>query len=604
MSDWVIRARDLSKVYRLYARPHHRLLDVVGLMRSKRYHEHAALDGVSVEIRRGEKIVLIGRNGAGKSTFLKLVTKVIPPTSGELEVKGRVQALLQIGTGFHPDFTGRQNVYAYLAQLGISGREAEAKIAEIIDFAEIEEYIDQPTKTYSTGMGARLMFATSTAITPDVLVLDEILGVGDAYFAQKSFERMRTLCEAEGTTLLLVTHDVYSALRIASRVIWIDRGRVLMDGDGPAIVNAYEDSIRLQEEHRLRLKKQQHLQQSTGMGKPPKRLLVEIHAKDARPQRSPVFFSRVGLCQGERLLAELPLGADAFAEAAPSHLQREATCWGEATSWQGRACRPMLNYGSPFHKVAGWLEMPSDVADKDAQLELVLDYGSEEACELSLRAFFGEGGVDLGRVRTTPGVWTRQVSRLAESAASNSLVPEINTSGVLGTGRIVVEDVTVLDADGRPSHFVRHGEPITLAIDYRIVDPQIREHAQVVVAFHGGGVPTACRLTSRELFFDATRAPRGRILLHVSRLALGRGTYQLTVLVAKEGYYEEGPAVFYAINPGLYYCLSRFMEIEVTGGGVMANGTIFVGEGEWSVEPAVATPTASASRPGDAPCAE
>src|SRR6266536_6198862 len=233
--DTIVEARNVRKVYRLYARPHYRFLDMFGLLRDRAgaYREHAALDGLTLSIGRGEKVAIIGRNGAGKSTFLRLVTGVIAPTSGELAVRGRIHALLQIGTGFHPDFTGRENALAYLAQLGVTGGDAAAKVAEIVDFAELEEYIDQPVKTYSTGMAARLMFATSTAITPHILVLDEVLGVGDAYFAQKSYERMRELCEAQGTTLLLVTHDVYSALKIASRIVWIDRGRILMDGDGP-----------------------------------------------------------------------------------------------------------------------------------------------------------------------------------------------------------------------------------------------------------------------------------------------------------------------------------------------------------------------------------
>src|SRR5262249_6339835 len=153
----------------------------------------------------------IGRNGAGKSTFLKLVTRVIEPSSGTLEVAGKVHALLQIGTGFHPDFTGRENVFAFFAQLGITGEDARRRFADVVEFAEIEEYIDQPVKTYSTGMSVRLMFSASTSIEPELLVLDEVLGVGDAYFAHKSFERMRELCEREAATLLLVTHDVYSA---------------------------------------------------------------------------------------------------------------------------------------------------------------------------------------------------------------------------------------------------------------------------------------------------------------------------------------------------------------------------------------------------------
>jgi len=193
-----------------------------------------------------------------RSTFLKLVTNVIQPTSGSLRVVGDVHALLQIGTGFHPDFTGRENVRAYLAQLGVSGAEANQRCDDAIAFAELEEYIDQPVKVYSTGMAMRLMFAASTAITPDLLVLDEVLGVGDAYFAQKSYERMRELCERNGSTLLLVTHDIYSATRMCDRVIWLDRGVVAMDGAAADVVKAYAESIRGQEERRLRLKKQSH----------------------------------------------------------------------------------------------------------------------------------------------------------------------------------------------------------------------------------------------------------------------------------------------------------------------------------------------------------
>src|SRR5262245_48860249 len=201
MTDVVIRVRDLKKMYRLYAGPGYRFLDMFGRLfdRKGTYTEHAALDGVSLDIRRGEKVAIIGRNGAGKSTLLKLVTNVIQPTSGVLEVKGKAHALLQIGSGFHPDFTGRENVYAYLAQLGVSGKEARARCREIVQFAELEEYIDQPVKTYSSGMAVRLMFSTSTAVSPDLLVLDEVLGVGDAYFAHKSYTRIRELCERDGT---------------------------------------------------------------------------------------------------------------------------------------------------------------------------------------------------------------------------------------------------------------------------------------------------------------------------------------------------------------------------------------------------------------------
>ncbi|PYR12747.1 MAG: ABC transporter ATP-binding protein, partial [Acidobacteria bacterium] len=176
VNDVIIRAVDLTKVYRLYTKPSYRFRDMFGLLGNTRgaYTEHAALDRLNLEVRRGEKVAVIGRNGAGKSTLLKLVTGVIQPTSGSLDVKGDVHALLQIGTGFHPDFTGRENVYAYFAQLGVTGAQAARRCADAVEFAELEEYIDQPVKTYSTGMAVRLMLSASTAITPDLLVIDEV----------------------------------------------------------------------------------------------------------------------------------------------------------------------------------------------------------------------------------------------------------------------------------------------------------------------------------------------------------------------------------------------------------------------------------------------
>src|SRR5262249_29606446 len=160
-------------------------------------------------------------NGAGKSTLLKLVTKVITPSSGLLDIRGKTQALLSIGTGFHPEFTGRQNASAYLSSLGFSGAELDRMVAEAIAFAEIDDFANQPVKTYSTGMGMRLMFAAATMIRPELLVIDEVLGVGDAYFQQKSYQHISEICAAQQTTLLLVTHDIYSAGQICDRMMWI-----------------------------------------------------------------------------------------------------------------------------------------------------------------------------------------------------------------------------------------------------------------------------------------------------------------------------------------------------------------------------------------------
>src|SRR4051794_20049223 len=245
---------NVVKRYRLHQKPMYRFLDLFGLCPEgpAYYSEHTALRDVTLTIGRGEKLAIIGRNGAGKSTLLKTVTGLVRPTSGSVRVNGTVSNLLQIGSGFHPDFTGRQNVFASLAHQGITGAEASRIFADVVDFAEIGEYIDQPMKTYSTGMCSRLMFSSSIVTRPEILIVDEILGVGDAYFAHKSFERMRQLCADEGTTLLLVTHNIYAALNLCDRFIWLDRGRVMFDGDSKAAISLYESSVKDQEEHALR----------------------------------------------------------------------------------------------------------------------------------------------------------------------------------------------------------------------------------------------------------------------------------------------------------------------------------------------------------------
>jgi homopolymeric O-antigen transport system ATP-binding protein len=226
---------------------------------------------------------------------------------GLSEVHGDARALLQVGSGFHPDFSGRENVYGYLAYLGITGKEADNRFSEIVDFAELEEYIEQPLKTYSTGMAVRLMFATSTSVAPDILVLDEVLSVGDAYFSHKSFERIKELSDRNGTTLLLVSHDIYSAARLCPRMIWLDRGQVLIDGASSKVITAYEDSIRDQEEQRLRKRKQNRLDELARTASDKRtHLIVEIRGRNNQPQPRSVYFSRIELRNSGKVLSSLP----------------------------------------------------------------------------------------------------------------------------------------------------------------------------------------------------------------------------------------------------------------------------------------------------------
>jgi lipopolysaccharide transport system ATP-binding protein len=243
-----IRLADVSKRYRMSGDLREKVLDALGLSRllragkDRRPTEFEALRDVSFEVPRGRRYGLIGRNGAGKTTLLKLISGNFAPTAGRIEVNGSVQALMTLGQGFHPDYSGRDNISSSLQYNGLSRAQFRTAIDDIIEFCELGQFIDQPFKTYSSGMQARLMFATATAIRPDILIVDEVLGAGDAYFVAKSRRRVDTLVGA-GCTLLLVSHSMGQVLELCDQVIWLDSGRIRQMGDAFPVVKAYEEWI-------------------------------------------------------------------------------------------------------------------------------------------------------------------------------------------------------------------------------------------------------------------------------------------------------------------------------------------------------------------------
>lgn len=224
-NESAIEINGLGKMYKLYKNNSDKYKDAFKLNFFKKdyYKEFWALRDINISINKGERVGLIGHNGAGKSTLLKTIIGRISPTEGSVRVNGKIQALLELGTGFHPEFTGRENIKAALMLVGCSYKQIDEMMDGIIDFAELEEYIDQPVKTYSAGMYARLAFSTATAIKPELLIIDEVLGAGDAYFSGKCVERMRSLTMDSGATVLFVSHDLASVQAICDRVIWPSR---------------------------------------------------------------------------------------------------------------------------------------------------------------------------------------------------------------------------------------------------------------------------------------------------------------------------------------------------------------------------------------------
>ena len=455
--------------------------------------------------------------------------------------------------------------------------------ADILQRGVLEEYINQPVKTYSSGMGVRLMFSTATAITPELLVLDEVLGVGDAYFAGKSFLRMREMCQGAGTTLLLVTHDIYSAVKMCDRIIWIDRGLILMDGDGPTVVKAYEDSIRQQEEHRLRLKNRQKLDQLADQN-PGARgqefAVIEIASRNGRPQEGLVYFSEIRLSAGGVPVATLPMGADAFGPSAGSHLQESESAWGALQERDGRPCRPMLNYGTPFHKVAGAFAIPEGMDVSSDGLECTVDYASTANCDLFVRMFVAGRELELGSIVGAPSSWATWGGSSSAHMPSHRSV-SVNATGVHGTGRVVARKARFIGADGSDVVILKHGKPAELRIDYEVVDPDFDSVVQAVVVFHRDGVQDVCRFINRTVTFPQRS---GTIRLDIDRLALTDGSYAITIMFVEEGYFDRVQTVFYSINPGVYCCLSRYFDVTVVESGPFGSGTILLPEGLWSCE--------------------
>ncbi|MBV6632691.1 MAG: ABC transporter ATP-binding protein [Alphaproteobacteria bacterium] len=237
-SDVVIEAKGLAKAYRIYKRPEDRLLQAI-FRRKQLFTQFEALKGVDFEIKRGEAIGVMGRNGSGKSTLLQLLAGTLTPTGGTCQVHGRIAALLELGAGFNPDFTGEENIYLNAAVLGLSREEIDAKYAEIVEFSEIGDFLDRPVKTYSTGMYMRLAFAVAIAVEPEVLIVDEALSVGDEAFQRKCFTYLHGLLE-KGSTLLFVSHAAVSVVELCSRALLLHQGELVLDDSPRRVVQYYQ----------------------------------------------------------------------------------------------------------------------------------------------------------------------------------------------------------------------------------------------------------------------------------------------------------------------------------------------------------------------------
>ncbi|MEK4286291.1 MULTISPECIES: ABC transporter ATP-binding protein [Paenibacillus] len=244
----IIEIQDVVKSYKLYDKPIDRLKEALSISHRTYHKEFKALNGISFKVEKGDALGILGKNGSGKSTLLKLITGVLSPSSGSIQVKGKISAILELGAGFNPEYSGKENVYLNGLMMGFSREEIDIKMNDIIEFADIGEFIEQPVKIYSSGMFARLAFAVSINVEPDILIVDEALAVGDVRFQTKCIDKMKEL-KSKGTTILFVSHATEQVKRFCNKAVWLKDGIVQASGESSEIADLYEDFMKYNTEH-------------------------------------------------------------------------------------------------------------------------------------------------------------------------------------------------------------------------------------------------------------------------------------------------------------------------------------------------------------------
>ncbi len=242
----IIEIKNVNKVYKLYNDKKARLKEAFSITRKKHHKEFYALNNINLEIKKGEVVGLLGKNGAGKSTLLKIITGVLTPSNGEIQINGKISALIELGAGFNLEYSGMENIYLYGTLMGCAKEDMERKKDEILDFADIGDFIYQPVKTYSSGMFARLAFSVAVSMEPEILIVDEILAVGDLRFQIKCMEKMSELMRG-GTTVLFVSHDVNSIKRFCKSALWLQNGEIKEFGDVSTVTDNYLDFLKLED---------------------------------------------------------------------------------------------------------------------------------------------------------------------------------------------------------------------------------------------------------------------------------------------------------------------------------------------------------------------
>jgi lipopolysaccharide transport system ATP-binding protein len=549
--DLAVRFDRVGKMYKVFGSKLDTALDALSLPsfgRDMRYREFWALRDIDLELPRGGRLGIIGRNGAGKTTLLKLVTGNLGPTEGNVTVNGDVQALLEIGGGLHPEFTGRENIRASLAYLGLSRPEIDEAEVEIGEFTELGRFLDQPFKAYSQGMQARLSFALATTVQPEILIVDEILGAGDAYFFTRSTARMSHLIES-GAGVLLVSHALDQVARFCDRTIWLERGKIAMEGPTDEVVKAYERFIRELEDRRLRAKNAKAaLPQYDAFDR---ETFTDAVEGSISADGGPVDVARLTLWRDGMLENEIDVGGaqDAETPEAGGLILEDA-------GWEA----PRADAEGYFRTVSG--------GDGRFRFDLWFFYPqSRYEVEVVYRATEGPGSLRLDRTGDPGGAivslppaggWTTQRFELAGREGALDPGGEERLSRWPGVEGLAIRRVQTVGKDDVEQTVFRVHEPFAVTVEAVATATGSFPLVPAALVFRLDGIVATRHVGERELLRLEER-DRIELRLDLGPLMLGNGTYLLSV-----GLYQDLD-VRNTLSSTVYDYFDRSFEFVVTG---------------------------------------
>lgn len=547
----------------MYERPIDRVLDAfqIGfLARRRTVQEFWALRDLSLEIAQGERVGIIGRNGAGKSTLLKMIAGTLTPTEGQLEVRGAVQAMLELGTGFHPEFTGRENIHASLAYQGLSKDQIHHQEAEIIDFSELDSFIDQPIKTYSAGMLARLAFSVATSVEPEILIIDEVLGAGDAYFAGKCVERMRKLTEDSGATVLFVSHDLSSVQHLCDRTIWIDRGSVVRQGKPLDVIQAYQTVVRKEDEARLRARDRRVLKQHEFVESDPEvfdRLLFHLVGDGAPLPESGALIKNIALQVGDETVAQIDVGGamdndttrDAYLLYTPGYMD-----WSEPVRAAQGMAREARDLGGQFHHAPFEFSVPKSYVASTFTPKLIVEADAPDE-PVIVEIYDGEKYIKIGAlVPGHSGSHEIHFDWLTETEPDHPAAA-LPIEREYGTGGAEISQVLFLDSSGAESRVLVATQDAAVEIHYNARE-ELDDPVFVFAAYLPDGRPATQWIARASELGRPVVHGEGFVRFSLNPLRLGRGAYVASAAIFKD-LRPDG------LEPEAYHLLDRCLHFQV-----------------------------------------